>query len=293
MKYAWIQQQRDEFPVTAMCRVLGVSSSGFYASLKREPSETEKRREAIAQAAETAYRESHGIYGYRKVHDDLQEQEIECCRETVRRVMKEKGLFSRTKRKFVVTTDSDHSRPVAENVLGRDFQATGPNQKWTADITYIPTREGWLYLAVVMDLFSRRIVGWSMSASLQATIVLDAMRMAVAARNPQGGLLHHSDRGSQYACEDFQQLLDDHGITCSMSRRGNCYDNAPTESFFGKLKTEWVHGEDYRTRGQAMQHVFTYIEMFYNRKRKHAALNYRSPAQFEELFHQQSLQQAA
>ena len=180
--------------------------------------------------------------------------------------MREKGLVSRTRRKFTVTTDSDHSQPVAENVLGRDFQTTAPNQKWTADITYIPTREGWLYLAVVMDLFSRRIVGWSMSASLAATIVIDALRMALAHREPQPGLLHHSDRGSQYACDDFQRLLDEHGLRCSMSRRGDCYDNAPTESFFGKLKTEWVHGEDYLTRNQAEGHVFNYIEMLYNLK---------------------------
>lgn len=293
MKYAWIREQRDCFPVIVMCRVLEVSTSGFYAWLRRGPSETEKRRERIGQAAEAAYRQSHGIYGHRKVHDDLQEQQIACCRETVRKVMREKGLFSRTRRRFIVTTTSDHSQPVAENVLGRDFQATSPDQKWSADITYILTREGWLYLAVVMDLFSRRIVGWSMSASLEATLVLDALRMALTTRQPQAGLLHHSDRGSQYACYDFQQLLHEHGIVCSMSRRGNCYDNAPTESFFGKLKTEWVHGEDYLTREQATQHVFHYIELFYNRRRKHAALSYLSPAAFEELFHQQSSQQAA
>jgi transposase InsO family protein len=292
VKYAWIQEQRDEFPVAVMCRVLEVSTSGFYAWRRRVPSETEKQRKRIGQAAEASYRQSHGIYGYRKVHDDLQEEQIGCCRETVRKVMREKGLFSRTRRKFVVTTDSNHSQPVAKNVLDRDFQATAPDQKWSADITYIPTREGWLYLAVVMDLFSRRIVGWSMSASLESALVLDALRMALADRQPRTGLLHHSDRGSQYACHDFQQLLDDHGIVCSMSRRGNCYDNAPTESFFGKLKTEWVHGEDYLTRSGAMQHVFNYIELFYNRQRKHAALGYHSPAAFEQLYHQSSLQAA-
>jgi transposase InsO family protein len=286
VKYAWIKNQRDEFPVTVMCRVLQVSSSGFYAWLRRPPSAHQSRRAAIGEAAEAAYRQSHGIYGYRKVHDDLKEQQIDCCRETVRKVLREKGLFSRAKRKFIVTTDSQHTQPVAENILNRDFEATAPNQKWTADITYIPTRQGWLYLAVVMDLFSRRIVGWSMSASLGAVIVLDALRMALAQRQPPPGLLHHSDRGSQYAAADFQQLLQAHGIVCSMSRRGNCYDNAPTESFFGKLKTEWVHGEDYPTRDDARQHVFTYIELFYNRQRKHAALGYLSPAVFEELYQQ-------
>ena len=293
MKYAWIKQQRDHFPVAAMCRVLGVSRSGFYSWLGREPSATQRRRVKIAQAAAAAHRQSHGIYGYRKVHDDLQEQKIDCCRETVRKVMKENGLFSRAKRKFVVTTDSDHQRPVAENLLDRQFQATAPNQKWTADITYIATGQGWLYLAVVMDLFSRRIVGWSMSASLETKLVIDALHMALDQRCPGPGLMHHSDRGSQYASCDFRQLLETHGITCSMSRRGNCYDNAPTESFFGKLKAEWVHGENYTSRHQARQHIFQYIELFYNRKRKHAALGYKSPATFEELHQPQTSKKAA
>ena len=293
MKYAWIKTHRDCYPVTTMCRVLGVSRSGFYAWQKREPSASEQRRAEIAQAAAAAHEESHGIYGYRKVHDDLHEQQIDCCRETVRKVMQENGLVSRTKRKFVVTTDSDHGQPAAENLLDRQFEAAAPNQKWTADITYVATREGWLYLAVVMDLFSRRIVGWSMSASLEATLVIDAMQMALEQRRPTPGLMHHSDRGSQYASCDFRQLLDDHGIACSMSRRGNCYDNAPTESFFGKLKAEWVHGENYATRHEARQHIFQYIESFYNRKRKHAALGYLSPATFEALHQPQNPKQAA
>lgn len=293
MKYAWIKDQRDQFPVAVMCQVLDVSRSGFYAWLEREPSPTQRRREKIAQAAAAAHRQSHGVYGYRKVHDDLQERKIHCCRETVRKVMNENGLRSRTKRKFVVTTDSAHGQPVAQNLLDRDFQATGPNQKWTADITYIDTGAGWLYLAVVMDLFSRRIVGWSMSASLGAQLVIDAMQMALAQRRPSAGLMHHSDRGSQYASCDFRQLLDDHEIVCSMSRRGNCYDNAPTESFFGKLKAEWVHGQHYHTHAEAKQHIFQYIELFYNRQRKHAALGYVSPVVFEELHQSQTSKQAA
>ena len=293
MKYAWMKQQRDHFPVAAMCRVLGVSRSGFYAWLKHKPNATQRRRAKIAQAAAAAHRDSHGVYGYRKVHDDLQEQKIDCCRETVRKVMKENGLVSRTKRKFVVTTDSNHGQPVADNLLDRQFDATAPNQKWTADITYVATCEGWLYLAVVMDLFSRRIVGWSMSASLEATLVIDALHMALDQRRPAAGLMHHSDRGSQYASCDFRQLLDGHDIVCSMSRRGNCYDNAPTESFFGKLKAEWVYGEHYATRHQARQHIFQYIELFYNRKRKHAALRYLSPATFETLHQPQNPKQAA
>ena len=245
MKYAWIHAHRDSYPVKIMCKVLEVSTSGYYDSLKPTQSPRQQRREQIAAAAEAAYRDSHCIYGYRKVHDDLQEQKIECCRETVRRVLREKGLLSRTKRKFVVTTDSRHQQPVAANVLDRDFQADAPDQKWTGDITYIATRQGWLYLAVVMDLFSRKIVGWATSSSLQATLVLDALGMALRRRTPAAGLVHHSDRGCQYAAADYQRLLADHGIVCSMSRKGNCWDNAPTESFFGKLKVEWVHGVEY------------------------------------------------
>jgi putative transposase len=284
VKYAWIKEHRDSFPVAAMCRVLAVSRSGYYSSLGRAPSTRQQRREAISQAAEEAYWREHGIPGHRKVHEELVEQQIECCRETVRKVLAEKRLFSRVKRKFVATTDSNHARPVAENLLAQDFEADAPNQKWTADITYIPTREGWLYLAVVMDLFSRRIVGWSMSASLETTVVLDAMQAALVERKPEPGLLHHSDRGCQYASHSFQELLDGHGITCSMSRRGNCYDNAPTESFFGKLKTEWTNFQNYTTHEEARQHIFEYIELYYNRRRKHASLDYQTPVKYEELY---------
>jgi len=286
VKYAWIREHRDSYPVNTMCSVLAVSTSGYYASRCGRPSPRQQRRQAIAEAAQRAYDQSHGVYGYRKVHDDLEEQQVACCRETVRKVLGEKGLFSRSKRKFVATTDSDHPQPVAPNRLGRDFQATAPNQKWGADITYIPTREGWLYLAVVLDLFSRRIVGWSLAASLEATLVLDALGMALRRRVVSPRLVHHSDRGSQYASQDYQEVLAAHGITCSMSRRANCWDNAPVESFFGKLKAEWVHGADYRSRQQASLHVFEYIECFYNRQRKHAALGYKSPAAFERLYQQ-------
>lgn len=285
MKYAWIEQHRGSFQVAMMCRVLGVSRSGYYGSRNRPPSVQQQRREQIAQAAEQVYWREHGIAGYRKVYEELIERQIECCRETVRKVLAEKCLFSRVKRKFVATTDSNHACSVAENVLAQNFVADTPNQKWTADITYIPTREGWVYLAVVMDLFSRRIVGWSMSMSLETTLVLDAMQAALLQRKPEPGLLHHSDRGCQYASHAFQELLDGHGITCSMSRRGNCYDNAPTESFFGKLKTEWVNFQNYATHEEARQHIFEYIELYYNRQRKHAAIDYKSPLQYEELYY--------
>lgn len=292
MKYAWIKENRGSFPIAKMSQVLGVSTSGYYQWLKRDPSPQEQRRQKIAEAAVEAYQESHGIYGYRKVHDDLKGQEIECCLETVRKVLQEKRLFSRTRRKFVVTTDSNHSMPVAENLLDREFTATGPNQKWAADITYLSTGEGWLYLAVVMDLFSRRIVGWSMSDSLEAKLVLRALAMATDARQPRDGLMHHSDRGSQYASDAFQELLEQNKILCSMSRKGNCWDNAPVESFFGKLKTEWIRGKNYITRKVAEMDVFKYIELFYNRKRKHAALGYLCPVKFEQN-HQSELETAA
>lgn len=293
MKYAWINEYRDSYPVAVMCDVLEVSTSGYYASLRREPSERQQRRETIAEAAEQAYHESGGIYGYRKVHDDLQDRKISCCRETVRKVLRKKALFSRTRRKFVVTTDSNHTMPVAENLMDRNFEATAVNQKWAADITYIPTDEGWLYLGVVMDLFSRRIVGWSMSDRIQAGLVLDALQMAIDDREPDAGLLHHTDRGSQYASDAFQRLLDDHRIVCSMSRKGNCWDNAPVESFFGKLKTEWVYAKRYASRREAEADIFKYIELFYNRKRKHAALDYLSPVAFEERHYQITVDQVA
>ena len=293
MKYVWIEAQGDSYPVSLMCDVLGVSRSGYYARRTGEPSQQAQRRQRIAKAAEQSHHESGGVYGYRKVHEDLKEQQVACCRETVRRVLAEKGLFSRTRRKFVVTTDSAHEQPVAENRLERNFTATAANQKWAADITYLWTAQGWLYLAVVMDLFSRRIVGWSLRASLKAALVLEALEMGLAHRQPDPGLLHHSDRGSQYASDDFRRLLESHGIVCSMSRKGNCWDNAPVESFFGKLKTEWVHGKRYATREEARLDVFKYIELFYNRKRRHAALGYLSPVAYEEQRLQSTTEQAA
>ena len=283
MRYAWIKEHDQEFPVAVMCDELQVSTSGYYGWLGHKPSAQQQRRVHIAQAAARFYFESERIYGYRKVYQDLLEANINCCRETVRRIMHQIGLFSRIKRKFVLTTDSDHAMTVAENLLNRDFSATSQNQKWVADITYIPTRRGWLYLAVVMDLYSRRIVGWAMSEHIDSALVLSAMNMAISQRRPEAGLLHHSDRGSQYASDVFQDLLDDNKIVCSMSRKGNCWDNACIESFLGSLKTEWVGDKKYESNRQARNDIFKYIELFYNRKRRHAALGYLSPAAYEEL----------
>ncbi len=285
MRYAWIKDHAGDYPVTGLCHVLDVGVSGYYDWLRREPSAQQQRRRLIAIAAGKSYRDSNRVYGYRKVHKDVvQEAKIDCCLETVRRVLAEKGLFSKVKRRFVATTDSNHNRPVADNLLDRDFTASAPNRKWAADITYIPTGEGWVYLSAVMDLYSRRIVGWSMSANIDAELVCEALRMAVLQRQPGDGLLHHSDRGVQYTAGDFAKLLNEHKITCSMSRKGNCWDNAVMESFFGSLKTEWTFDKSYNTRSEAMQDVFKYVEVFYNRKRRHASLGYVSPAAYEELY---------
>jgi putative transposase len=265
-----------------MCRSLKVSTSGYYDSIKRRPCPQQIRRQSIAQVAAVSYFESNRVYGYRKVYEDVT-KEVVCCKETVRRIMRDIGLFSRIKRKFVVTTNSEHALEIAENILGRSFTADKPNHKWAADITYIPTKMGWLYLAVVMDLFSRKIIGWSMSDTIDSVLVQSAMKTALADRRPDEGLVHHSDRGVQYASGDFQDLLDDNNVICSMSRKGNCWDNACVESFFGSLKNEWVRGKIYESFDDAKKDIFNYIEVFYNRKRRHASLGYVSPVVYEEM----------
>jgi len=265
-----------------MCKVLEVSTSGYYAWLRRRPSTQAQRREEIAHAVVESHKESHGIYGYRKVHADVEAAGLFCSAEMVRRIMREKDLRARCRRRFVTTTDSQHDRPVAPNLLARDFTAEALNQKWVGDITYIPTDEGWLYLAAVLDLCSRRIVGWAMSEQIDAELVCEALNSGLRQRLPGRALLHHSDRGSQYASEAFADVLDLHGIECSMSRRGNCWDNACMERFFCSLKTEWTNHCRYRTREEARQSIFEYIEVFYNRQRRHEALGYLSPEAFEE-----------
>ena len=279
-----MKKHKRLFPTAVMCRVLRISTSGYYDNLKRLPSDQLVRRRSIAQAAAVSYFESNHIYGHRKVHEDLLADGVICCRETVRRIMRDIGLYSRIKRKFVVTTDSNHALRIAENILNRDFTAKSANQKWAADITYIPTKLGWLYLAVVMDLFSRRIVGWAMSENIDSELVQSAMKMALLHRNPDKGLIHHSDRGVQYAAEDFQDLLNDNKVVCSMSRKGNCWDNACVESFFGNLKAEWVKEKIYETFEDGKKDIFNYIEVFYNRKRRHKTLGYVSPVVYEEMY---------
>lgn len=272
-----------------MCRALGVSRAGFYAWRSRGPSAAEVRREELTAEVRAVHAEVKARYGSPRVHAELVDRGHACCANFVAKVMREAGIAAKTKRKFRQTTDSNHSMPVAGNVLGRQFEPERPNTSWVADVTYIPTREGWLYLAVVEDLFSRRVVGWSMDTTMTSRLVVDAMEMALA-RRLKGcsapGLVAHSDRGSQYASEHYQRRLREERIACSMSRRGNCWDNAPMESFFASLKKELVHHEDYATREQARASIFEYIEAFYNRVRRHSSLGYVSPAEYERTHNQ-------
>ena len=284
MKYAWIREHQKEFPVVVLCDVLEVSSSGYYAWLHRKPEVDKSRTEQMVQAVTASYLQSNRVYGYRKVYKDLRALSIAGCSETVRRVMKRLGFSAHIKRKYVVTTDSDHFLAVADNLLDRDFAATAPNQKWVADITYVPTQEGPLYLAAVLDLFGRRIVGWAMSEHIDETLVSSALQMAIRRRHPQPGLLHHSDRGSQYASDGYQDILHQVSMVCSMSRKGNCWDNAVMERFFGSLKREWIKGKIYPTREDAKKDLFNYVEWFYNTQRRHATLDYQTPAAVEERY---------
>lgn len=266
-----------------MCQVLGVSASGYYAWRQRRPSARQKANEAMVKRIRAIHAESDATYGSPRVHADLVAQGIQCNKKRVERLMRIHHIQAKHRKRWRPrTTDSRHNLPVAPNVLNREFEAEAPDQKWVTDITYIPTAEGWLYLAAVMDLYSRRIVGWSMASRQTSKLVKDALKLAVAQRQPGAGLVHHSDRGSQYASADYQVLLTARGMVPSMSRKGNCYDNAPMESFFGTLKSERVHHCRYRTRADARQDIFRYIEVFYNRKRRHSALGYMSPSQFEQ-----------
>jgi putative transposase len=268
--------------VAVLRRVLGVSRSGFYAWRSRKPSAAAVRREELTERVAAIHAEVKGRYGSPRIHAELVARGTTCCVNMVARVMREAGIAAKTKRKFRQTTDSNHPLPVAENLLDREFDPDEPNASWVADVTYIPTREGWLYLAAVEDLFSRMIVGWSMDATMTSRLVVDALEMALARRlKGSSALVAHSDRGSQYASEHYQRRLSEERIACSMSRRGNCWDNAPMESFFASLKKELVHDEDYATRAEARASIFEYIEAFYNRVRRHSSLGYVAPAEYE------------
>ena len=270
-----------------MCRALGVSRSGYYAWLSRTPSAAEVRREELTAQVQEIHAQVKGRYGSPRIHAELVARGTTCCVNMVARVMRAAGIAAKTKRKFKQTTDSNHALPVAENLLDREFDPEQPNASWVADITYIPTREGWLYLAVVEDLFSRMVVGWSMSETMTSRLVVDALEMALARRlKGSSALVAHSDRGTQYASEHYQRRLLEERITCSMSRRGDCWDNAPMESFFASLKKELVHHEDYATRAEAKASIFEYIEAFYNRVRRHSSLGYVAPDEYERTHNQ-------
>jgi putative transposase len=282
MRYRFIDEHRRQWPVRLMCQVLQVSPGGYYTWQDRPASAQQQRREALAGEIRAIHQEVKERYGSPRMHAELQARGQSCCLNTVAKLMRQHGIAAKTKRKFRCTTDSNHGLPVAENILDRQFEPVAANQVWVADITFIPTWEGWLYLAAVEDLYSRQIVGWSMSERMTSRLVVDALEMAVSRRLPGEGLLAHSDRGSQYASDHYQRLLEQHGINCSMSRRGDCWDNAPMESFFASLKKELVHHESYETRAEARASVFEYIEVFYNRVRRHSALGYLSPVEYEQ-----------
>jgi putative transposase len=280
--FAFIEAHEGAWPVRVMCDALQVSPSGYYSWLVRPPSFQEERREALLVLIRGVHAGAKRRYGSPRIHAALEGRGEGCSVNTVAKIMRDNDIRAKTARKFRCTTDSNHRLPVADNVLDRQFDPEAPNEKWVADITYVPTREGWLYLAVVEDLFSRRVVGWSMADNMESRLVVDALEMAVQRRLPGEGLLAHSDRGSQYASEHYQLLLGNYGIECSMSGVGQCWDNAPAESFFATLKKELVHDEDYQTRQEARASIFEYIEVFYNNQRLHSSLGYVTPAAYEQ-----------
>ena len=264
-----------------MCRVLGVCSSGYYQWRKKPKSKNEEENAELLSHIKAIHEESRKTYGSPRIHAELCSQGYRCGKNRVARLMRKRGIRAKHKRKFRATTDSNHHLPIQSNRLDRSFSAGSPNMSWAADITYVWTVEGWLYLAVILDLFSRKIVGWAMNDKLEKKLAIDALLMALRRRKPTGGILHHSDRGSQYASREYQTLLHAAGISSSMSRKANCWDNAVVESFFSTLKREWVHGKRYKTRSEARTDIFYYIETWYNRKRRHSTLGYLSPTEFE------------
>jgi putative transposase len=281
VKYAWIDAQRREFHLPDMCQVLSVSISGYRAW--RRGGKPDRTRLSDAQAValiKSVHAQVKAAYGSRRMHAELQARGHRIGIDRIERLMREHGIRARHKRRFNATTDSKHSMPVAPNLLNRDFTPAAPNRVWTGDITYIATGQGWLYLAIVLDLFNREIVGWSIKPRMTADIVTDALAMAWFRRKPAAGIIFHSDRGSQYASHAMRDKLARYGMTASMSRKGDCWDNAPSESFFNSLKNERVHGKSYATRAAAQADLFEYIEVFYNRSRRHSTLGYRSPHRF-------------
>lgn len=283
MKYRAMKDHAARFDIRLMCRTLQVCASGYYAWLKRPESARARENRALVVEIRAAHERSQRNYGSPRITHELREAGRRCGKNRIARLMRAHDIRAKRVRKWRATTQSDHRLPVASNTLDRQFTVSRPNQVWAADISYLWTEEGWLYLAVVLDLHSRAVVGWAMAPYLTAQLAIKALEMALARRKPAPGLLHHSDRGVQYAAHDYQRLLKRHGITCSMSRRGNCWDNACVESFFSTLKLEHVYHRRYMTREQAKHDLFGWIELIYNRQRRHSKLGYRSPAEFERM----------
>lgn len=272
-----------------MCRVLQVSTSGYYHWRKNILTGNKDKNEQLVEQIKKVHKQSHQTYGSPRIYIELKAKGYRCSLNRVARLMQVNNIKAKRKKKYIITTDSKHNLPVANNVLNQEFTTVAPNEKWTTDITYIWTKQGWLYLAVVLDLFSRRIVGWSMQPILAKELVIAALQMALRMRQPACGLLHHSDRGSQYASNEYQQLLKKYGYQPSMSRKGNCYDNAAMESFFATLKKELVYHQSYQTYKEAKRDIFYYIEVWYNKKRRHSSLGYLSPEEYEQNWQQLSL----
>jgi len=286
MRFRFVRAHADQFRVGRMCQVLEVSRSGYYAWRDRPPSPREQDNQRLVVEIKALHaKKNHDTYGSPRVHRELIEKKIPCGRHRIARLMKQQGIRAKQVRKFrLATTDSRHTLPVAPNVLDRQFTVDRPNTVWAGDITYIRTRQGWLYLAVVLDLFSRMVVGWAVGTDLSRHLPLRALQMALGRRKPSPGALYHSDRGSQYASQDYQNLLAAHGMICSMSGKGECYDNAVVESFFHTLKVERVHLQDYEGRREATTDLFEYLEVFYNRQRRHSHLGLVSPATYEKAW---------
>jgi putative transposase len=280
--YSWMVRHMGQFPVSAMCATLGACRSGFYAWRRSPEPKAGSLRSKLAKPIARVFADSGETYGSPRVTYALAAQGITACRNTVARCMKEHGIKVRKARTYTPrTTQSDPSLKPSPNILDRDFEATAMNQKWCSDITYVATEQGWLYVATIKDLYSKRIVGWAMADHMRAELTVSALKMAIKQRGAVQGLIHHSDRGKQYACVEYRALLEKHGVIQSMSQAGDCYDNAPAESFFASLKKELVNRCQFKTRQEAKQEVFKYIEVFYNRRRLHSALGYMSPEQFE------------
>ena len=288
MKYAFIQENKPDYPITLQCRVLGVPRSGYYAWQAQGPNVIPPEELVLRRRMKALFKASRSSLGSRTLMKNLHDEGFTIGRERVRSLMKRLDLKVKPKRRYKATTDSKHHLPVAENVLNRRFNPQGPNQAWGSDITYLWTQEGWLYLAVVIELYSRRVVGWCIDSRMTKSLVIRALMMAVSLRKPPPGLIHHSDRGSQYASHAYQALLKQHGIVCSMSRKGNCWDNAPVERFFSSLKREWTGDQLYRTRQEAIADVREYVAVYYNTQRLHSTLGYKTPMNFENTLNKVS-----